>query len=477
MNIVKLSKLLNNGLFYLILFLFAFIPLYPKFPLFNVEGTFVAVRIEDFLIALTLGGWLVYLVISKKWQFLIKETYGRALLLFFLIGVMSVVSAIFLTSTTLPHLGALHFFRRVELMLLLPACATVVTTKKRLIGVLVILFLSLVAVNVFGLGQKYLDWPVVSTTNSEFSKGTILKLTPGARVNSTFAGHYDLAVFLSAALVFLTVFFFTFGKLWKLVLFILGAISLFVLILTAARVSFVAAFIGLVFALIFAKKKKYLFLVALCLVVILAYPSQLRDRFVSTVTVNLLNLGTRYEGRNINQQLENKLNIPTLYYRMAARSSTGSAFASPSGTLPTDIAPGEPTDATELGVYRSFQIRLNMEWPTAIRAFLKNPFLGTGYASLGLATDNDFLRMLGEIGFLGTISFFLLLLAVWKKIAKGLKESDKVIRFFSVGTLSLIVIFLANGLFIDVFEASKVASLFWMLLGVNLAILNKKETE
>ncbi|MCR4305811.1 MAG: hypothetical protein NUV73_01875, partial [Candidatus Daviesbacteria bacterium] len=144
---------------------------------------------------------------------------------------------------------------------------------------------------------------------------------------------------------------------------------------------------------------------------------------------------------------------------------------------PTDIAPGEPTDATQLGVYRSFQIRFNMEWPTAIRAFLKNPIFGTGYSSLGIATDNDFLRMLGEIGILGTISFFLLIVAIWKKVFKGIKEADKVIRYFSVGTLSLIVIFLANGLFIDVFEASKVASLFWMILGVNLAILYKKEAE
>ncbi|MCR4305612.1 MAG: hypothetical protein NUV73_00835, partial [Candidatus Daviesbacteria bacterium] len=344
MNLLKLNQILNNGLFYLILFLFAFIPLYPKFPLFNVEGTFVAVRIEDFLIALTIGIWFIYMLLGRKWEVLTKQVYGKALLLFFLIGAMSLISAIFLTSTTLPHLGFLHFFRRVELMMLLPVCATIVTTKKRLIGILVVLFISLVAINAFGLGQKYLDWPVISTTNSEFSKGTILKLTPGARVNSTFAGHYDLAVFLSAALVFLTAFFFSFNKIWKIGLLVVGAVSLFVLILTAARVSFVAAFIGLIFALILANKKKYLVLLAACFVIVAVYPSHLRDRFVSTVTVNLLDLGTRYEGRNVNQRLENKLNIPTLYYRMAPRSSTGSAFASPSGTLPTDIAPGEPTD-------------------------------------------------------------------------------------------------------------------------------------
>src|SRR3990167_10675400 len=47
---------------------------------------------------------------------------------------------------------------------------------------------------------------------------------------------------------------------------------------------------------------------------------------------------------------------------------------------------------------RSFNIRLKAEWPRAIRAFLKNPVLGTGYSSVGLAVDNDYLRSLAESG-------------------------------------------------------------------------------
>ena len=75
-----------------------------------------------------------------------------------------------------------------------------------------ILALTVLTVNGYALGQQYLDWPVISTTNSEFSKGLILRLTPGARVNSTFAGHYDLAVFLAMAIVILTALFFAVSK-------------------------------------------------------------------------------------------------------------------------------------------------------------------------------------------------------------------------------------------------------------------------
>src|SRR3989339_109237 len=360
-------------------------------------------------------------------------------------------------------------------LFLLPVVVTIFNTKKRLISVLIVLFLTLIVTNLYGLGQQYLDWPVISTTNSEFAKGLILRLTPGARVNSTFAGHYDFAVFLSAAIVFLAALFFALNKFWKMPILILGGLSLFVLILTAARVSFVSIFVGLIFALIFAKKKKYLLLVIVALTLIAVYPSQLRDRFISTITVNLLNTGKRYEGRNVNQQLENKLNIPTLAYKMASRSANFPAFSATAAGVPADIAPGEPVDGTQLGVYRSFQIRLNIEWPRAVRAFLKNPFLGTGYSSIGIATDNDFLRSLGEVGLLGTIAFSLILISIWKKISQGVKSGDKIIRFFSAGSLAAIIVFLVNGLFIDVFEASKVASLFWMILGLNLAVLNLKE--
>lgn len=471
---IKLNTILEKVMLLLVLFLFIFIPLFPKFPLLNISGTFVAIRIEDFLIALTIGIWIFYIIKNKKWQFFTTDNIGKSFLLFFLIGIFSLFSALFLTHTITFHLGLLHFIRRVEFMLLLPVVATIFTTRKRLILVFLLLGVTLFIVNIYALGQQYLDWPVISTTNSEFSKGLLLRLTPGARVNSTFAGHYDLAVFLASSLVFLSMFFFVLKKRWRILILLLSALSLYVLILTAARVSFVAVFIGLILALTFAKKKKYLILIFICLLLAAVYPSQLRDRFVSTVTINLFNLGNRYEGRNLNQQLENKLNIPTLYYRIASRSSSASAFAGAPEDVPVDIAPGEPTNLTDLAVYRSFQIRLNTEWPNALRAFYKNPFFGLGYSSLGLATDNDFLRSLGEVGILGTSAFILVLLSIWKKISIGLKKEGKLIKFCSAASLSLIIVFLINGTFIDVFEASKVTALFWMILGLNMGVLKEE---
>ncbi len=456
---------LNTAIFLLIIFLFAFIPLYPKFPLINIKGTFVAIRIEDFIIALTVSLWGFYLVFSDQIRPFLKDKLNQAILLFFFIGVISTFSAYFLTQSVTLNLAILNFLRRIEFMILLPVCATIITTKKRIILILVVLALTTLAVDGYAFGQQYLDWPVISTTNSEFSKGLILRLSPNARVNSTFAGHYDLAVFLVMGLTLATSIFFAVKKRFKLGIIALSGISLVVLIMTAARQSFIAAFIGVILSLFFSRKKKYILLFVAMAAIIVIYPSQLRDRFVSTITINILNMGQRYVGQTKDQQVRSKLNIPTLAIKTSSTSAQASTFATPSGNIATDITPGEPVDSTQLGVYRSFQIRLNIEWPRAIRAFAKNPFLGTGYSSIDIATDNDFLRSLGEVGLLGTIALVLIFIEVGKRIYSGFKSEIKFVRLLSAGVFSMMIAFVVNGLFIDVFEASKVASLFWMMLG------------
>lgn len=472
---IKLTKFLDSLLFFLVIFLFAFIPLYPKFPLLNIKGTFVAIRIEDIIIGLTVFLWAINLKFSNNIKSFLNDKLNQVLLLFFSIGALSIFSAILLTNSVIPHIGILHFLRRIEFMILLPIVGSVVTTRKKFILILFLLALTVLAANIYALGQQHLGWVVISTTNSEFSKGLFLRLTPGARVNSTFAGHYDFAVFLTMSIVILVALFFSVKKGLKIIVSLLGIFSMLVLIMTAARQSFVATFVGIISALILSHKKKYILFIVIATMIILIYPSQLRDRFVSTIMVNVFNLGRRYEGKTEDQQKRAKLNIPTLAIQTSSDSANTSTFANSSGSSATDITPGEPIDTTQLGVYRSLQIRLNIEWPRAIRAFIKNPFLGTGYSSIDIATDNDFLRSLGEVGALGTIAIVLIFIEIGKRILSGISKIDKLTRYFSAGVFSMMIAFIINGLFIDVFEASKVAALFWMILGLNLAIVKFKD--
>ncbi|EKD53160.1 MAG: hypothetical protein ACD_61C00127G0001, partial [uncultured bacterium] len=114
----------------------------------------------------------------------------------------------------------------------------------------------------------------------------------------------------------------------------------------------------------------------------------------------------------------------------------------------------------------STNIRLNVEWPRAMRAFYKNPFLGTGYSSITLATDNDYLRALGETGLLGLLSFLALLLGIGKFLFAQLKKVSGIDKIIIVSALGIFISFLTTATFIDVFESSKIAILFWAFMGL-----------
>jgi len=117
-----------------------------------------------------------------------------------------------------------------------------------------------------------------------------------------------------------------------------------------------------------------------------------------------------------------------------------------------------------------------VEWPRSLRAFAKNPFLGTGFSSVTLATDNDYLRLLAETGLLGFIAFFLIFLEIGRRVLVFLKKAKAgleraLVAGLAGGALGL----LANALFIDVFESSKVAFIFWILMGSLVGLMNISE--
>jgi hypothetical protein len=117
----------------------------------------------------------------------------------------------------------------------------------------------------------------------------------------------------------------------------------------------------------------------------------------------------------------------------------------------------------------SCSTRLQVEWPRAIAAFTTSPILGTGPYSLTEATDNDILRWLGEVGLLGTIIFVALLFRIGRttwKYAKDAKSDRYVFYGFVFGIFALLI----NALYVDIFEASKIAYNFWTIAGLMIGL-------
>jgi hypothetical protein len=252
----------NATTFFLLLVMAIFIPIYPKFPLFDVAGTFVAIRLEDILIAVAV--LLIAALNFKRIPELIQQPITQAFLLFWGVGLISLLSAIFLTQTVNTNVGILHYLRRIEYMSLFFVGWLAIKNLHQLKTLLLAMMVTTVIIVIYGLGQVYAEFPVISTTNKEFSKGLILALTPGARPNSTFAGHYDLAAYMSMAIIFLGTLFFVYGfKQLKsshkkivapLSITVVGLMSFAMLGLTAARASFASTFVGLALGFWLLKK-------------------------------------------------------------------------------------------------------------------------------------------------------------------------------------------------------------------------------
>nr|MBI5455862.1 O-antigen ligase family protein [Candidatus Levybacteria bacterium] len=121
----------------------------------------------------------------------------------------------------------------------------------------------------------------------------------------------------------------------------------------------------------------------------------------------------------------------------------------------------------------SFTTRFQGEWPHALEAFERNVLLGSGYGSVSLAVDNNYLRMLGEIGILGFVSFLVIFLTLAIYIKKTWSHIDSnMSKSFILGFVAGLIGLSLNATLIDVFEASKIAFLLWLLMGIVFATLD-----
>ncbi len=120
----------------------------------------------------------------------------------------------------------------------------------------------------------------------------------------------------------------------------------------------------------------------------------------------------------------------------------------------------------------SFTTRFQGEWPNTLKIFKQNIFFGSGYGSVSLAVDNNYLRILGETGIFGIAAFFAIFLSFGIYIKKLLPNVEsKTTRSFILGFVAGFVGLALNALLIDVFEASKIAFTLWILVGVILGTL------
>lgn len=531
MKFVKFIK--ENILSIATLFLLVFIPLYPKVPLLDVENTWVYVRLEDLVVAAVLTLW-VFLILFKKVK--LKTPLTIPIFLFWLIGAISTFHGVLILFPTLPNVfsnvALLSLVRRLEYLSLFFIAFAAIKDRRNIYHVIAALTLVLFLVAAYGLGQKFLGFPAFLTGNEEFAKGAPIQLSALSRVPSTFAGHYDLAAFLVLLIPIFTSLGFAFRNLLLKFLFFLTAATGFgLLFLTVSRVSFFVLLLSLLGLLILAKKRLFIVSLLVVTIIFLIFSPSLLERFGNTISeVNVLvNART---GTAISEVKE----VPREYFKdkvvLKDFAATESAiFGSKSDIIAYEelpekaeilVRPNAPTGenlpqgtgyvnlelspilkrtsiyftedtadragekSSEIRAFMgnflvkrakaydlSFTTRFQGEWPKTIEVFKENIFLGSGYGSVSLAVDNDYLRLLGETGILGFLSFALIFLVAGIYIKKTYQNVDShIVKAFTLGFIAGTFGLLLNGILIDVFEASKVAFTYWLLMGVTLGTLH-----
>jgi hypothetical protein len=534
---LKLKKIINwideNILLILSGFLLAFIPLYPKLPLFDaIPGYIVRVRLEDIFVLFTAFIWLIQLLRKKiKWN----TPFFLFILLYAVIGLLSLTSAIFLTKTIpqeLLHIGksGLHYFRYLEYFALFLIVFSSIKTHKHIKVLISTLLITLVLVSAYGYGQKYWYWPVYSTMNREFSKGLKLYLTEHARVQSTFGGHYDFAAFLVILLpIALTLAFKTKNNTHKIVFHLIHLAGLWSMVVSASRTSFLAylASAGAIIIILSLQEKRWInkfksffsksFLMGLIVVTTMVFFGDDMHERLLQVLEGYPKAWKTYHVLNDKKKVAVKWVLITTGLKEPEKPKDGisldEAIVLESVLVPSDERPttSKPSDvyvdvpdiiyvasisaqgenivveverdrtwsdnAHKFGL--SLGIRLDTLWPRAISGFMRNPLLGSGYATLNKegvthfteaeSTDNNFLRTLGETGLLGFITFYGLVFMAIKIAFKQIKNKSVLISGLALGFIGSSIGLLLNAVYIDVFAASKVAFTYWGMTGIVVA--------
>jgi hypothetical protein len=422
----------------------------------------VRVRLEDFIISFAM---LIYFIQILRKKISLNTPLTKFIFAYIVVGFLSVISGIFLTQTiptTQVHLlkSFAHFLRYIEYFSLFFLLFSSIRSKKDVKLISSILILTLILISLYGLGQKYLYWPVYSTMNREFSKGIVLYLTEHARVQSTFAGHYDMAAYLVIILPMILVFLFqqslTFFK--KLILWISYVLGLLMMMLSASRTSLAGLLVGILLVIVITSLlqkgwwNKFKFFLSQSIIngiiftiMFVLFGSNMAERLFQVVENNpqVITITTNIE--NTKNTIVNQIKL-SQYIEMEVKkpenglSTDQAAVLVASDTRPTPIKPsdvyvdvpdkiqiatvsatGEKSFVT-IEVPRTYSenalkhglsmaIRLDTLWPQALEGFYTNPLLGTGYATLTKSeieefteadsTDNNFLRTLGETGLLG----------------------------------------------------------------------------
>jgi hypothetical protein len=474
---------------WVVLALLTVIILLPKFPLLEVNGTYVHIRMEDFLVATVYAIWLIGVYGGRFRPQLVYKF--RALVFFIIYGLgITLLGIGFFGTIPEPFLGILHWLRRVEYLGMYFIAATVCRPERLRIYLIALIGVGVLTV-VYAFFQFYDLVPGVFTLSRP---GELVKYSQFGFLISTFGAHYDFGAFLGILMMLSVWGLRSYKSKSRLIFFALGLVFYYTLTVVYAR----SAYLGMLGGIF------VMFLLG-------------RSWFALVPLLETVRTFARYFGGTFNRfAYDFKFNIlppppsatptPTIGITPTAVSTVAPSLTNaPPGitTAPATLVPSTAPTVTPAGSswldvminnwsqnINQFLQRINFDLDTSARYRIKswqdafvnvnyNFLWGGGYSTNGNSTDNDYLRHMAEVGIIG-LAWFLLILwdfvrLAWHKyteILESLAENylSNFERNYYLFVMGLVVLMLIQSVFIDIFASSKIAFLFWFLMG-NFAAL------
>ena len=409
--------------------------IFPKINLFSIPGSRTGIRIDDILVAIY---FVLLLYRIKKGKMTFSKPVKTLLILFFSYFLMNLLSS--LLNSASGNVGfvtsLLHVIRKLEYFVFFFAGIDFYKTsaysgRKSIVKILNVIF------------WFHVIYSILEYSNIIGSIGDLIGRPATDRIYTTFSGPYEFSAFFAIMACFYIVRIIK-SKSYVSVFFL--AICIVEILISQSRISLLAVFFVFFVAILYYikdKKKIIQFVSFMGIVTIIG---------ICIISYSSNDVFKRFKQLDISSSMSTMLmaweNADYKYYQ-----ETGS----PKYTQEILVSSSD----------LSYVIRIS-KWMTLLKETLKNPIFGLGPSIVGEGMDGNFVRILCESGLFGIIAWIVLLIYI---IKQTYKTNHMFIDFVFFGILSMCVI----AIFIDIFEASKIMSIYWLLFGIAMTL--KYETK
>jgi hypothetical protein len=407
------------------------LPLYPKVGLFAVSGTYIPIRLDDFVTLGVIGAWGVTLVGERRLPRI--PPIWLPIVAWLGLGLVALAIGAAALNTVNWGTGGLFWAKPIEYLALGWAAYDLVDRPGRLRVVLSAVFVAASIVVAYALFERFGWLPHAPNYATDVALRQVL--------GSTMGDSHQMATYLGVV--------------------VLVGIAAWHL---APRPARIAAFVGFGltgYVLLHAAGRSEFLSLAVCTGVLAIWRPARTPAIVMLAILAVAFILPSGVEEGLDQALGRHAPPPG---PVASPGVTPSGSEGPTAS-PPPISVSERFDKLEAD--RSLQIRME-RWPVFFAIWLRDPIFGGGPSAATEAADGYYVRSLTEVGIAGTVAFVALLLTVLLFLRRSFLQGSGLIRAAAIGLFAGTFFISLVGVLIDSWVASRVMQLYWPLVGATL---------